>query len=142
MSVAEYKPTLVHFMNYLHAPEPPYNMDTVFSMETLGALTAADVMRYFNFRTYGEPEPPNGHTIRPQIRSNTLKYWKKALSYFMPNRLMTWNVLTSTGNPTRSDELNSLLKAVKKAEVRGIAAPLKTCRAITDHEFECLLVIF
>ena len=142
MAVADYKPTLVQLMNFLHHPDPPYNMGTEFSIETLGNLTSDDVMRYFNFRTYGVPNPPNGHNLRPQVRSNTLKYWKKALSYFMPNRLMVWNVLSNVGNPTRTDALNSLLKAVKKAEVRGIGVPSKTRRAISDGESERSLTIF
>jgi hypothetical protein len=36
----------------------------------------------------------------------------------MPNKLMAWNALAQTGNPTRSVEVNELIKAVKKAELR------------------------
>ena len=36
----------------------------------------------------------------------------------MPNKLIGWNVVTQTGNPTRSVPVNQLIKDVKKAEVR------------------------
>jgi hypothetical protein len=41
-------------------------------------------------------------------------YYKKAISYFRPNWLMTWNEITLAGNPTRYVAVNDLIKAVKK----------------------------
>jgi hypothetical protein len=46
-----------------------------------------------------------------------LEFAKKAISYFMPNRLMVWNQRTREGNPTRSNVVNELIKRVKKQEV-------------------------
>jgi hypothetical protein len=62
-------------------------------------------------------------------------YWKKALSSFMPNRLMVWNEISGVGNPTRSIALNDLIKYVKKKEVRGQGAPSQARRSIKDAEF-------
>jgi hypothetical protein len=50
-------------------------------------------------------------------RASSLEYYKKALSYFMPNRLMAWNVVAQVGNPTKLLERNALIKSVKKKEV-------------------------
>ena len=36
----------------------------------------------------------------------------------MPNRLMLLNAISGQGNPTRSIEVNTLIKKVKKKEVR------------------------
>ena len=42
-----------------------------------------------------------------------LDYYKKALSYYMPNKLFGWNAISKTGNPTRSIPVNELIKRVK-----------------------------
>ena len=98
MSARTYKPTLVRMMAFLD--DQDYDNDTNFTQEQLGNLTATDVLKWFNFVTYGIPEPVEGHDLNSLIRSNTLKYWKKALSFFMPNRLSAWNEISGTGNPT------------------------------------------
>jgi hypothetical protein len=63
-------------------------------------------------------------------------YYKKAISYFMPNRLMAWNnKLSLAGNPTRYVAVNDLVKAVKKMEIwKGKAS--KADRAMEKGEFE------
>ena len=54
----------------------------------------------------------------------------------MPNRLMQWNVETGTGNPTRSVQVNELIKWVKKLEVRKQGKASSARRAIEAPEFE------
>lgn len=124
-----YKPILVRMMSYLDDEE--YERDTAFSQAQLGALTENLVMKWFNFEVYEVPEPLEGHDLNPLIRSNTIKYWKMALSFFMPNRLTAWNQLTGYGNPTRSQRLNDLIKKIKRKEVRGQGAPSRARRSIT-----------
>jgi hypothetical protein len=68
-------------------------------------------------KAHGTPEP--GPDDNPtEARSSSLEFWKKAISSFMLNRLMAWNVLNDVGNPTKSIEVNDLIKAIKKKEVR------------------------
>ena len=44
---------------------------------------------------------------------------QKRHQFFMPNRLISWNAETSNGNPTKSIEVNDLIKSrVKKQEVQ------------------------
>ena len=72
-------------------------------------------------------------------RSNTLAFHKKALSYFMPNKHLGWNTVSLSGNPTRSPEVNNLIKQVRCHEVRGEGVSLQARRALTLPEF-CSLV--
>jgi len=46
--------------------------------------------------------------------SSSLESYKKNISYYMPNKLLGWNVETKTGNPTRSVPVNQLIRKVKK----------------------------
>ena len=36
----------------------------------------------------------------------------------MPNRLLQWNEISNVGNPTKSAEVNDLVKRVTKKEAR------------------------
>lgn len=75
-------------------------------------------------------------------RCSSLQYYKKAVSFFIPNRHQPWNSITNTGNPTKSKEVNSLLKAVKKKEMRRLSsAPSKADQALTLEEYEQALTI-
>jgi hypothetical protein len=57
----------------------------------------------------------------------------------MPNRLIPWSTSRSEGNPTRSNEINDLLKRVKRKEVRKQGVSPKCRRAITEREYRLLL---
>jgi hypothetical protein len=90
-----------------------YDKEHVFSQDELAPLTPADVLRWMCQQAYGTPEP--GPDANPtHARSSTLMFWKKAISFFMPNRLMPWNAISGQGNPTRSIEVNEMIKKVKK----------------------------
>ena len=52
-------------------------------------------------------------------RLNTLAFHKTALSYFKPNKHLGWNMVSLLGNPTRSPEVNDLIKRVRHHEVHG-----------------------
>ena len=53
----------------------------------------------------------------------------------MLNCLMPWNATSGQGNPTRSIEVNTLIKKVKKKEVRKQGVASKAQRAVTHVEF-------
>jgi hypothetical protein len=70
-------------------------------------------------KCYGTPNPREND--RPtEGRSSSAEFIKKAISHFMPNRLMGWNERAREGNPTRSVKVNELLKKIKKQEVRKL----------------------
>ena len=108
---------LIRLMSYVDDEE--YEQNQEFTMAQLGTLTPANLMKWFNNETFGNPEPPENHDLNPVVRCNSIEYWKKALSSYMPNRLMPWNELAGVGNPTRSTQLNALIKYIKKKEARG-----------------------
>jgi hypothetical protein len=81
-----YKPTLVWLMSYLDNQDCGKDHD--FTQQRLGVLTPDNLMWWFNEEIFHTPTPPANHNLQPGIRSSTVAYWKKALSFFMPNRLM------------------------------------------------------
>ena len=74
------------------------------------------------FFVFGNHDPPQNAT--PKLRSASIKYWKKALSYFF-NTTSKWNKAAKCGNPTQSIVINRLIKAVKRQETRGTGAESK-----------------
>ena len=95
-----------------------------------------------NIKTFGTPNPTND--VNPtECRSSSLEYWKKAISFFMPNRLIVWVSDRKEGNPTRrSIEVNNLIKCVKKKEVRKQGRPSKAKRPLTYEKWKTMKNIF
>ena len=65
---------------------------------------------------YGKPNPKEEDNPT-EGRSASIEFAKKAILYFMPNRLAHWDVRTGSGNPKKSVKVNDLIKLVKKKEV-------------------------
>ena len=60
-------------------------------------VTPEHVSRYLKYRAYGTADP--GADVMPnKCRSSSLMYWKKALSYCMPNGLQHWNVAANSSS--------------------------------------------
>ena len=117
-------------MNYLDSTE--YPAGTTFSQERLRQITPEDLVRYLNYEVYGNETPADDNEA--QIRSSTVEFWKKALSYFMPNRMMVWNEIASVGNPTRSALVNQLIKVMKRKEVCGQGQSSRAWRPLNDNK--------
>ena len=105
-----YHSTLLKLIGYLDGVEHPKG--TEIPMDRLQRLTPTDLMRWFNKTTFDTETPSDD--AKPTVRSASLEFKKKALSYFMPNWLMICNEISNVGNPTRCTELNNLIKRVKK----------------------------
>jgi Transcriptional activator of glycolytic enzymes len=131
-----YKSTLDSLMSFVHAT-PPYTRDKTYTKAELRALTPENVLHWMNLKAFGVEDPPMD--ANPTLaRGNSLAFWKKAISFFMPNRLMVWVSGRNEGNPTRSIEVNNLIKRVKKKEVRKQGAASQCRRAITEVEFRTM----
>jgi hypothetical protein len=129
-----YSKHLVALMNFLH-PEAGYTNDTVFPLDLLAHITSSDIARWLKLRAYGDPDPdPNAHPLAG--RANSIKFYKKALSYYMVNKLTAWNEVTSCGNPTKSARVNQLIREIKRAEVRRLGKKTLARRALEPSEFE------
>ena len=115
-----------------------YEKDHVFHSDELLQLTPTDICEFFCLKVYGTTTP--GPDAKPQFgRSTSLESYKKNISYYMPNKLIGWNVATQTGNPTRSVPVNQLIKDVKKAEVRRQGKSSCARRPLEYDEFEKLV---
>jgi hypothetical protein len=130
-----YQPVMVEFMSFFHGAEE-YEEDATFTKQQLLEIRPNDVRRFLCMKAYNDPDPdtsgPNG--ARPiHGRSDSLYYNKKALSFFMPYKTAPW--VNGRGNPTRSDPVNSMIKEVKKFEVRGQGAPSNAKRPLKLSEF-------
>eukprot|EP00957_Ditylum_brightwellii_P177903 13550625-Ditylum_brightwellii.AAC.1 len=70
-----------------------------------------DIYCWMAWKVYGtdDPSPDDNPT---EGHSSCLKYYKKAISFYMPNHRMQWNEITKVGNPTRSEDINDLIQAV------------------------------
>ena len=128
-----YKSILVCLLSYLDNVQ--YSKETIFNKERLSQLKPDDLMRFFNMKIFGAEKPTAEQRLRPQLQSTCLEFWKKALSFYMPNRLMQWNEIAEVGNPTRCLAVNDLIKSMKKAEVKNLGIKTQARRAMTDVEF-------
>ena len=87
-------------------------------------------------KTFGKEDyniDKGSQSDKAKIRSSSLEYRKKAVSFFMLNKKPTW--CNGQGNPTKSDAVTDLIKDVKKCEVRRIGVPSKANHRMTRVEF-------
>ena len=135
-----YKQVLCRFMTFYHEREndDAYDPDTQqFTDEELLSITPDDLVRWLNLRCFGVQQPTAD--MRPTLaRSQSVKFWKKCISFFMPNRHMQWNNQSNVGNPTRSTQVNELLREMILAETRLQGAPSRARRSTTSNEFSCI----
>jgi hypothetical protein len=105
-----YHPVLIQFMSYRDDEE--YERDHDFTPEELNEIQPEEIEKWMCVKVYGIPEP--GPDDNPTLgRASLLDYYKKALSYYMPNKLFGWNAISKKGKPTRSIPVNELIKRVK-----------------------------
>jgi hypothetical protein len=133
-----YQQYMVQFMSYLHGVH--YDQTTTFPIEDLATITPDDVKRWMCLKCFGV-EHPRLEDLPTLCRSSTLEVYKKALSWYMPNRVACWDEIRKNGNPTRSKEINELIKHVKKKEVRLQGKAPCTKRALTQDEL-CQILFF
>ena len=141
----EYKRVLDSLMSSVHrlAPEQEYSYEREYTDEEKRQITPEELVRWLSMRTFGttNPSEPNV-TIRPLVRANTLAFWKKAISFHMPDRLHGWRTGSNDGNPTKSAEVNDFVKRVKKLEARKQGAESQTRRPMLQTEFHRLHEVF
>ena len=79
-----------------------YEPGTEFTEAQLLEIRPSHLVRHMCHLAYGVEVP--GDDDRPSLRrSSGLEFVKKAISFFMPNRNVQWNVESQTGNPTMSE---------------------------------------
>ena len=107
----------------------------IYSEQELLTITPEQLYAFMANKLFGRPDP-DYEVDKPTLgRSSSLAFTKKAISYFMPNKLMGWNQGTHQGNPTKSVLVNDLIKDVKKMEVRKEGKPSCARRAMIVGEY-------
>ena len=94
-----------------------------------------DVLRYLKFKAYGNADADLETDNPTEGRASSLEFYKKAISFFIPMRNATWNPQANVGNPTKSVDVNELIKTVKKREVRKLGRPSQARRELEEPEF-------
>ena len=108
--------------------------------DILKNITPKMIVEYFNLACYGTTNPQE--IDYPKLkRSNTLLYWKKAISNYMMMSNSAWDEISKRGNPTKSKEVNDCIRCVMKAEVRKQGVDSAARRALEYKEFINLLMI-
>jgi hypothetical protein len=111
----KYKAILIQFMSY--HDQIDYDKEHEFTQLELLAITPTDLVQWMSLKVYNNPEPgKNNNPIHG--RSSSLEHYKKAISSFMPNKHMAWNIMANQGNPTKSPQVNALIGQVQEKEVR------------------------
>jgi hypothetical protein len=89
-----------------------YERDHDFSLVELAPLTPADIKG-------GCVEAYGTQSLAPKrsqpMLATTASSFGRSL-FLHANKLMAWNAISGQGNPTRSIEVNKLVKAVQKKE--------------------------
>ena len=117
-----------------------YNKFFIFENEHLLTLTPEDVVCYFNLKIYGTPHPDK--EVCPRYgRSSSLCFYKKAISYFMPNKLLGWDMQIMSGNHTKSVSVNEVINKVKKMGVRRQGKSSQARQALTIEEFKFIITM-
>lgn len=65
-----------------------------------------------NVKLYNKEDPKDGD-MPLNGSHHTLDYYKKSISYFMPQKEVSWDPAGKMGNPTRSNQVNNLIKKIK-----------------------------
>ena len=105
-------------------------------------LLPQQIVRHMKLKVYGTPDP--SHDANPtKGRALSLGFMKKAISFFMPNRLTKYNELANppVGNPTMSVAVNDFIKFIKRKEVRKQGRPSQARKPFEAPECEKLIEI-
>ena len=81
---SRYRVHIDSLMSSIHGQQ--YTKAQAYRKSELNAVTPNDVLRWMNNKVFGMPDPPlDANPV--SARSSSLQFYKKSISYFMPNRL-------------------------------------------------------
>lgn len=136
----DYQPYMVDLMEFFHGGID-YPKNARFTREELLELGPLNIKRWLVNKAFGDPDASIEQGDQPLFaRSSTMEFAKKAVSYYMPNRLPKW--VNGEGNPTKSSLVTDLLVQVKKSEVRGEGVVDQSMRAVSEQEFRMTITLF
>jgi hypothetical protein len=124
-------------MSFLDKTE--YNEAKGFSQEQLAPVTNINVYWYLANKAYSTPEPGQNN-LPEKCRSSTIKYHKKAISWYMSWQRIAWDEIQKEGNPMKNPAVNNLIKEIERHEVRGTGVATASCHPIEWEEYIMLLL--
>jgi hypothetical protein len=128
-----YKPYLCKLMAFRNSA-PDYPISMVWTQDELLEITPDEIARWFKLLAYGTATPsPTEHPTF--YRSSNLEQAKKSISFFMPNKHMSWDVRSSSGNPSKSVTVNDTVATVRKLECRKQGRPSCSKRDMERAEY-------
>jgi hypothetical protein len=112
----DYKPYLYLLIAFVDEAGPDYPRTREFTEAELLKLTPDHIEIWTKQMAYGTsiPGPTNLPTFCPR---STLEHAKKASSFYMPNKHMSWDARSKAGNPSKSIVVNDIVHSVDNAEV-------------------------
>ena len=129
-------------MLFVHWPQgQAYTQTQAYRTSELNAITPLDVLRWMNIKTFGIPNPPlDANPVLP--RSRLLNFYKKSISFYimLPTLLIACSTTCNEENPTRSNEINDLIKRVKRKEVNLQARRVPPMLSCNYWSRVCLLL--
>ena len=134
----KYESNFLQFMGYIDGCT--YNIGQTFTKNSLLQLEPIDVYSYLCYRIFGI-ETPSPEDNPKYWRGSTLDYHKKAISYFMINKMHVWNEENVSGNPTRSSMVNGLVEFVAKKQAQQLGKQSNVVRDLTITEFAQIITI-
>jgi hypothetical protein len=103
-------------------PGGDYPRTMEWNQEQLLATVTDAIARYFKQLAYcTSTTGPND--MPTHCRSTKLKQYKKAISFYMPNKISEWDVRLALGNPTKLVPLNDVVSTVRKMDCRKQGRP-------------------
>ena len=137
--ISKYKRALCRFMSFKDGlPAGQVYPSTIeFSVDQLLSIKPIEIARWMRKMAYGTPDPgPDDHPT--YLRSGSLENYKKAISFFMPNKNSPWILSpggAGAGNPTRSADVLGVIDQIKLAEVRKRGRESRTKRDMKRAEY-------
>jgi hypothetical protein len=118
-----YTPYLHRMMAYINNPPGgEYPRMIEWYQEQLLAIVPDAIASYFKQLAYGTSMPgPND--MPTHCRSTNLKQYKKAISFYIPNKISAWDIRSASGNPTKLVPVNDFVNTVRKMECRNQGRP-------------------
>jgi len=109
----------------------------MFSVDSLIALTPDNVVKYFSFLTYRNPNPAANELPKLMCKCTIQHKWK-AVSFYMPHH-GEWNTVTNHGNPTRDKSVLTMIARLGKFQTQHQGKPSQVKRDLTMPEVKMAL---
>jgi uncharacterized metal-binding protein len=121
-------------------PGGEYPIMMEWDQEKILAIVPDGIASYFKQLAYGTSAPgPNN--MPTHCRSTNLEHYKKAISFYMTNNILAWDIRSASGNPTKSLPVNDVVNTVRKMECRKQGRPSCAKRDMKREEYRMTMRI-